>query len=462
MTTRRPRRWTLALAAVAWIPVLVAAGEPEVVSTALDGDGQLVSLLKGTYGELFSDGAEADPATPVLALRRTLPQGQQRLEVVPATLDQEAEGAARLVVEPLNGYSYVLWESWTGLIYSHLRVITFDGQVWGEPIEISDHGFAWRTSPAFAVTRDSFADISRDEEPVVRRTVLHVLWSVENEAGGWDTEYAPIVLEDGEYVGSHPVLVLDHMLAAESEVVGNGLGVAPVIRTAESENRVVVGFSDDSSGLVSTMTLELAAGELSILGSVIAEEIERALTASETTDDAGVEEVLTVVRARLQSYEDAIKPEILAALIAELESHLRTQLTNGPSDPHRVGDAARAQLIDVGFRLTDGEMRRVNRQARAQLIDVGIVGGGMPRNHPHVLRSSLVSTRILPPSTAPPQILLSSDGGNLMLVWKEPGLLRYRSTSSEDRWTPAQQIQLTDHLNADRALTVLQERLDHQ
>ena len=58
-----------------------AIAEAEV-ATALGRDGQLISLLSGTYGELFPDGTDAHADVAVLALQRTLADGQRLVGAV--------------------------------------------------------------------------------------------------------------------------------------------------------------------------------------------------------------------------------------------------------------------------------------------------------------------------------------------------------------------------------------------
>lgn len=450
----------LAFAALGGATASTAAADEHVVSTALAHDGQLVSLLSGTYGELFPSGSEAQADVTVLALRRTQPDGQRLVEVVPATLDQDTEEAAELMVEPVSGVSYIFWQSWTNQIHSRFRVSSFDGETWGEPIDVSGAIFALRTSPAFAVTRDSFTDIAVEGEKRVTRTVLHIVWSEEGVGNRWDTKYAPLVLEDGEYIGQHPVLVLNELVQGEPAGAGSNLRVAPVLRSRDGENGVVVAFLDQASGQVAAVELRFAAGELSILGDTVAAEVEEGAPAA--ADAAGVDRLVGAIRTRLLGYADHLKPEILNPLASDLERHLRERLPKGSTSVGSVRDGARAQLIDVGFRLTDGRVRRASGDARAQLIDVGARSDGPRRSHRHDARSTMVSNRRIPNLSSTPEILVSRQGGTLILAWSDAERVHYQESTSDSGWSAVQQIRLTDQIDRAKALAILQARVDQQ
>ena len=208
------------------------------LSTVLGRDGQLVSLVSGSYGDLVPSGDEASADVPILALRSTFPDGQESLDVVPATLDLENEEAAELVIDPVSGKTYVFWQSWTNLIHCRLLISFFDGAEWSEPLEVAGSAFAWRTSPTFAVTHDSYLDLGPDDQPIrVHRTVLHVVWTEETADGFWNTMYAPLVLEDGAYIGHHVVLTLNDLVAAPNSPSGAAtVRIAPALKARNSEN----------------------------------------------------------------------------------------------------------------------------------------------------------------------------------------------------------------------------------
>ena len=435
-----------------------AIAEAEV-ATALGRDGQLISLLSGTYGELFPDGTDAHADVAVLALQRTLAAGPRLVEVVPATLDQDLEAAAELVVEPVSGVTYVFWQSWTNRIHSRLLVSSFDGKDWHGPIEVSGSAFAWHTHPAFAVTRDSFADLGVEGAPAVTRTVLHVLWSEEGEAGHWDTKYAPLILENGEYVGEHPIVILNDLVRSDFPGPSRSIPVAPVLRARNGASSAVAAFYDQRSGQVAAVEVRFAAGELSILADAVAGAIEESSAQLPTSADAKVEAVVKAVRSRLWAYEKDVRPEILESLASELEHHLRGNWPEG--DIARIRDDARAQVIDVGVRLTDGEVRRVTAVARAQVIDVGARNDGGPhRRHRHDARSSVTSSRLLPDISATPSVIVSSKGHKMMLVWSGEDQVRYRESVVDGGWGAVQQIQLSEQLNAAKAMEVLQKRIE--
>jgi hypothetical protein len=451
----------LVLTCLATLPLSASADE-RVVSTALGREGQLISLLSGTYGELFPGGSEAQDEVTVLALRRTLPDGQLLVDVVPATLNGDTEEAAELVVEPVSGVSYVFWQSWTNRIHSRLLVSSFNGESWNEPIEVSESPFAWQTSPAFAVTRDSFTDLADEDSPQVARTVLHVVWTDEGEANRWNTKYAPLVLEDGEYIGDHPVLVLNDLVQVGEGATSTNLQLAPVLRAREGENRVVTAFVDQRSGEIATVEISFAAGEIGIVGDSVASEVEAVASRTDLTGQVGVDLLVEAVRSRILSFGDEVKAEILGPLAGDLAKHLRDLVPERPTDVGRIRGDARAHVIDVGFRLTDGRVRRVTGGARAHVIDVGVHNDGPRRRHRHDMRSSVASSRPIPVLTGTPDILVSPQGSKLMLTWADAQRVYYRESNVSGDWSAVQYIQLTDQIDRAKALSILQARVDQQ
>ena len=457
MTRSRCRAILPILVAVALLAAVGASAEERVVSTLLGRDGQLLTLIQGTYGELFPDGNEAQSDITVLALRRTSPSGVQELAVVPATLDAETEEAPVLVFEPDSGVAYVFWQSWINSIHSHFKIAAFDGESWAEPIEVSGPAFAWRTSPAFAVTRDSYSDLSTADgsstTAKVHRTVLHIVWSEAGDEGRWNTLYAPLVLEDGRYIGQHPVLVLNDLVTAPDADASSDLQIAPVLRQGVGENSVIAAFLDQRSNRLAAIELRFAAGELSILGDLVSDMIGEA-------SSLGAEQLAAKVGSTLLSYTNHLKPEILGPLASSVEELVRDRATAGDAVQKLSGEA-RAQLVDVGIRLTDGRMHRMSGDARAQLVDVGVRTEGPRPGHHHDARSAIART-LSPPSVPArgTRLLVSSSGTKQILAWRQDSRVRYRESLTDSEWSKVQQIQLGASLDYDKAIAILQQRVD--
>lgn len=442
--------WICALALAA-LPASLVGADQQVVTTALGQDGRLVSLLQGSYGELVPAGSEAGPDVPVLALRWTSPEGGQHVEAVPATLDLDREDTAELVVVPESGVTFVFWQSWTTLIQSRFRVTSFDGETWTDPIEVTSAAFAWRTSPAFGASGGDFLYVADGEAGTerVQRTILHILWAEEADGGIWLTKYAPLLLENGHYVGSHPIIVLNDLLDALGGDRVSDLRIAPVLRNGRDRDAMIAAFFDQRTGRIASVELRFADDELSLLGDAVADEIER--WGSERSAD-----LRSAVRARLLSYVDHVKPEILHTLAGELDGHLRDHLGDDAADLASIRDGARVHLIDIGFRVTDGRMRRATAEARVHLIDIG--ARRSPRRHD--ARVSVASMRPIDGDLpAAPEILVSSDGGGTILTWQEGNRLRYREGVGTG-WKPPQEIRLTEKLDREGAMTILQRRVD--
>ena len=447
----RLRPVVLLLLAFSLLGAFAAQGS-EAVTTVLGHQGELLTLLHGTYGELFPEGSETQSETTVLAVRRTLSSGEQSLEVVPATLDSESEEAAELVFEPESGVTYVFWQSWINSIHSRFKISAFDGGTWQDPIEVSGPAFAWRTSPAFAVTRDDYSDL-QSVEGRVHRTILHILWSESGFDGTWKTLYAPLVLEDGQYIGRHPVLVLNDLLDTPESSEAASIHIAPTLRSGANENSVVAAFADETSNRLVSVELRFAAGELSILGDSVSQTIAQ-------SSAANVDQLVGQVHGKLMSFDERLKPEILDALAANLEPYVRERFEEGEG-VERIGGEARAHLVDVGFRMTDGRMHRIAAGARAHLVDVGVQADRPAEHHHHDVRSSVVQNLSIPAGVPDdPELLVSNTGGKEVLAWRAAGTVRYRESEADGTWSDVRRILLSPSLSFEKALSILAQRVE--
>lgn len=433
--------WALALLTLAALP---ASAEPRVITTALGHDGRLVSLVQGTYGEMFPDGAEVPSDFAVMALRSTSSAGDEDIQVIPATLDHDYEGVAELVMMGDTGVSFVFWQSWPSPIHSRLRVTSFDGETWTEPIEVASSAFSWRISPSFGVSRGP----SRGP---VQRTVLHIAWLEEVAGGLWLSKYAPLILDDGKYVGSHPILVLNDFVGGTDGVIRSDLQIPPVLLPGGSGDMMVAALFDQRSERVAALELRFADSELSLLGDAAADEMER-------NEGSGAASLRSAVRTRLLGDGAHLKPEILNPLVADLDAFLRKRLAEEGSGLATFRDEARVHLIDIGFRLTDGRMQRAVDQARVHLIDIGVRDRESRR---HDVRVSVVSDRSLAkPYPGTPEILVSSTGAKLILAWHVENRILYQESRAVG-WNEVQEIRLTETLDRDAAMAILQRRVEH-
>ena len=151
----------------------------------------------------------------------------------------------QLVVEPSSGINYVFWQSWTNLIQAASGQLV-RRQIVGDPIEVVGPGFAWRSSPAFAVTRDTFVDLDAAGTANRKRSThaLHILWSEEDHDGQWQTKYAPWSSRMGSTSAIIPILNLnrpDRGLQVRA-TVATDLKIAPTLKPGETGNSVMRGL----------------------------------------------------------------------------------------------------------------------------------------------------------------------------------------------------------------------------
>ena len=76
-------------------PAALAAGR----DVALGADGEVYAIRTGTYGELFAQGGEFDPANPVMALEIIRPGAAVQRVLVPGSGGEASEKAASVLFE---------------------------------------------------------------------------------------------------------------------------------------------------------------------------------------------------------------------------------------------------------------------------------------------------------------------------------------------------------------------------
>jgi hypothetical protein len=439
-----------------------ASAEPEVVTTALSNDGRVISLLQGTYGELFPEGSEATTDEAALALRIVGTDKTETLLPIPATLDGAWEESCELVVDPTSGTSYVFWQSQTNQIHSRFFVSSFDGEAWSEPIEVSGAPFSLKSSPAFAVTHDAYYDLGSadgSEPRRVNRTTLHLIWSEESRNGSWVTMYTPLILEDGRYVDEHPMIVLDDLLgdSPASGPPATRTDIHPVIEVADGGSSAVAAFLDEVANQVVAVKLDFVPGEISALASQVEEALESAAGTLDTTDAEAVAGLADDIHSRVLGFGSRFQPEILRAVNDRLDDFIVDRLGQG-DDLHAVAGGARAQIVDVGFRLKDSPIQRVVGDERAQIVDVGYRAGGPTRDSRHDLRMSVLKTQSLADvGFENPQLLVSESGRRLVLAVPAGTSLAYRETT-EDGWTELRRIEIRGAMSLETAYAILRTR----
>lgn len=463
------RRTQMLLLAGLVVVLAWSSAAAETPVRALGAHGEVFTLLAGAYGDIAPEGNEDMASSSVLALRIERPDGTSTLSVVPATFGPDLDTAATLVLEPESNRVFLMWQSWSGIVKSRLLVAGFDGAGWTEPIEVSDDSNAWKSSPVLLVTRDDFRILEHGVATKVQRTVVHVVWSQEVADGGYDTVYAPIVLEAGRYLGVHPVVVLNEL---DSDGAAAGVGVpfttsstslTPYLRSGGAGSSVVAAFLDMDRGRISAVELNLVPGELNALGDVVADTVLREGELQGSSSPAGVTRVVDQARHQLIDLGSRleVREDFLDLLAAEVEKVIRERAAS-QQGMRSIAAEARHQLIDLGARLSRDNLRRASDAQRHQLIDLGVdAGSGRGR----ALRARVLHReRPIDVGSAPPvaadqvRLFCSRDGKSFLVAWVNGRDVEYRETRDAD-WSPLLRLALGESMTVDSAYAILESRI---
>lgn len=458
----------LHLALLLLLTNLVAVPAVAEVPRVLGADGTMFSLAQGEYGSLFPDGSEDAAENPVLALEIRDPQSEPTLIAVPATFGPGTEFSPLLVLENSTNTVFLLWQSWINLTQSRVLITSYGtDSAWSEVIEIAGSSFSWKSAPQIAVTHDAFDCLldACDDDEKISRTIVHLIWQQDSERGAPVTIYAPLVLENGRYIGEHPLVVLNDLLPeAEGEAVFDAAAVAVAVqrvRLGSNGESVVIGFLDSPSGRLAAFEVRVLPGELSELGNILEVGVQEAGEGKDLGDDGDLQSVIDEARNQLIDVGARIEPGVLNRLVDATTAYLGGPQASEASLDH-VASGARNQLIDVGARATERRLMRTVGEARNQLIDVGVrrqSGDETPLPHRHDLLVRPVLTVAAPElPTADWDLLLAPSGKNLLVSWSDEDAVHYRETSA-DGWSVTFDLDLSEKLDPSDAERILEERI---
>lgn len=444
------RRTAIALAAACAAfaaPLSGAAAGPPARVLAPNGD--VFALTPGLYGELFPGGAEALPEDPVLAVTVVHPDGASGRFLVPETAGPAAEEPAALVLGPAGETLHVLWQA--GAAGSRLRLASLGADGWAEVVDVSRAVGVVRGTPRAAVTRDRTELPAEGTEAPARmhRSVLHVLW-LEEEGGA--VIYAPLVIEDGVYIGDHALYALDRLVAAGREPGGedppaaDGAALAPTIEAGDDGGAAVAAFTDPESGRLVAVELRMVAGELSAVGNRVRERILELAERLEPGSPDSLRELAAGARARLVEVGGRLQPALLRLLAGELERFILATGSDWAFQPEVMAERTRGELLALGAAFDHAPVERVDGGARPHLINVGQRWEGPLASHD--LRLRVTAERPAPalPEGVAGVLYLSGDGADALVAWERDGAVFFRESdaAAEDGWGTVTRLGITD------------------
>ncbi len=448
-------RKSILLAAIACLVGLALNLSPLYAQNrgVLDAEGRILRLINGTYGQLFPRGTAADRDSPVLALEVIVPGGSTKRLLVPGTASSDPESSETLVYEPNSRMAYILWEGLYSRLHPRLLLTGFNGKTWEDLIEIWSGPFADKGSPDMVISREVFP--SREANQATQdRTIIHLTWW-QDTLGNSRKYYAPVIIENGQYIGWTPVFDLAEFLPAT-------LGTIPAAVTAGITNAVRVQKGKDNQSLVIGLlhpdTHQLVTLEVRVLPKAISDLAAHArafvieMGAIGQTPQALAQAVRTEIYNAASEFHAASR-EYMADQIADL---IFTYLSNQTSiDFVELASNARAFVIEMGAKfVTSG----LSDPRTFKVLDVGPNAFG--EDPAHLFKVTVLSDRTAPEALGPATVYLSESGTDVLVAWDdETGDKVYYQTSLGSGWAEVAAIELKGSLNRDSVYQLLLQRM---
>ncbi len=435
--------------------------------SALGLHGEIFFVHAGKYADLFPGGQATDGQNTVLALDVTDPSGSTQRLLVPGTDNADVEQLPFLLYEESSSTLFMVWQTQVSLIHPILNLGSFHDGQWGSVIPVLGDPFAKKSSPQLGVTRESYVTQAADgTSTTVNRTVLHLVWAEENAVGTQDTFYTPIILDDGQYLGTNPIYRLNDFDASPAaQVAGDvpkSLLVAPRLETGPNDQTVIVTFADAATKRLVSVVVGALPRQLSILADHSRAQI----------IDVGVR----LYPAHLQQLADAASADLLATgtsfypeFVTAMAQRVHSLILNAPKPSagglQSLADGSRAQIIDVGVKLGRGGLTNQSAASTSLKTTVEEVSSApdapSPSNETHLFQFQVVASRPVPQIGDGTVLLYASEDGQKTLASWQPssgGQVQY-TEATQTGWSDVRTLALTDQLTLDKVQALLEHRV---
>lgn len=432
---------------------------------SVGSEGELYVIQEGLYGDLFPGQGLAAPENAALALDWTGPDGDSERLLVPGTETSDVEDSASVLFEDRSNTLFVLWQTKMNVIHSRLNLIGFREGEWTDPVEISGNPFGWKSSPQLALSRDTYRTPTDDGGlRSWNRSVVHLLWWEEGPSGAPLPQYSPVTFLNGEYTGWNPVYALDELVPSgalgESATPPGDLPVArvPEIATGRDQQGVVVGFVSPTSGELVTLAVDLIPGEVTFIADKIRAQI---IDLGREVPPSRQETLISKVKAEVQDLGTSLglHPGLTRFLADQAEEEIAA--TVAPDEPvDNLAERIRAQIIDLGARITDGAFDRLHSKSASSVLE-----SSPPSRRPAVefsggihMRFSVASVRPAPASGREDVALhLAPNGREALVSWVQDGVVHYRESFGQD-WSTSRRVPSGADMELSQILQILNRR----
>ncbi len=453
-------------AAITLTAALALTGIPssaEPQNMVLGSDGEVYQLHLGYRSEIFPASSDSD--TFLLALEITRQDGSSDLMVIPGTdTGEDIESTAALIFEQSSQTLFLVWDSRVNYIHSVLKVASFDGEFWSDPISVHGGWLTPRGKPHIAVTRDKYdIDVGGDSR-VIQRTILHLAWWEASDTGD-AVFYTPIILENGVYLGNHSVISMaDLEESGETgayEALSEELLQTVAIRNGRDADTILLGFTDPRTAQIRTVEIRPTPGAISRVADGLRPRM------VEFGSEADLRADLPALAALVR--QEVVQLSIRARLNPGVRSYLAQQvfqlvINTDPAtfDAESLASEARSLVVELGNLLLSDRLVNVSDALRPRMVEFGDRSGG-EAGPSHVFTTRVLSSRPAPSTpAAPTRLYLSSDGREVLVAWQGEERLSYVESDSGGWSAESNLLFGTGGLSLDSALEILRQRAENR
>jgi hypothetical protein len=448
MTVRRS-----IVSALGALALLLLAVAPLAAQQAtLGADGALYTARVGTYGSFFPRGRTYAADANVLILEVQKPDGERTRWLAPGAETVAPDAVPFLLWEDSSRRLFMVWEGFTH-IHSAVRLASFDGANWSDPLEISGNPFTKKSSPRLAITRESYVRDDGHGAVAGIRTVLHIVW-YEDDYGDVQVLYAPLALDNGTPPRLlPPIFELGQFVPAATAAgtaPSSSLLRSPRVVAAADQKSVLIALVDDATDQLATLRVDVLPVELS----AVADDLQHFFEVEENDPCRGdltalaerARAHLVVVGTRFSAYArgymaDAVREWLTASRNGECAAGGRSALA----------ERARAHLVVIGRRALREVIVSASEESSYVLsFDAAQVGVRAD------LSLSLQRVALSPPalSTGATRIHIGGLGHRTLVSWLAGRQLYYQENDGT-AWLPRQSLALSDSFTLDQAYALL-------
>lgn len=457
------RKTTIGILTILALVTSTAAAR-ELSSSVLGNSGELYEVLSGRYEELFPQGDEIPGQNEVLALEVTRGGTQERY-LLPGTESLEGEGTASLFYERTRGSLVALWRGGGADKDELLNLVTFADGKFSDAYVIADPTLASLAPPRLVVTHDRYdIQISETEWESIERTILHLLWTVQDESG-IDVRYSPLIFVEGVYSGWNQVVSLSdttaNLDAVSTTPATESLCASLDLAVSDNGQRVVASFVNSRDGRLRVVEIGVLPLELVSMGDEI-REVLNGLESSFATEDLSA----FADNGRLNVVNVGRRHRLHPAFIDYLAEEVGREILvvggkYSVSDYHDLVEHLRTFTLETAAPLVTASSSYPRGTNSSTILEVDVASLPLEATGPAPLINLRVLNSLEPPRTGvgEAQIFASSDGRDVLVSWQDgQGRLSYVENQAGG-WSEPRSLVLGDRLSAQSAYEVLERRV---